>query len=31
MQRFLGLTEEEIAQNEQLWREENDENQLLLH
>ena len=26
MQRFLGLTEEEIAQNEQLWREENDEN-----
>jgi hypothetical protein len=26
MQRFLGLSDEEIAENEQLWREENDEN-----
>jgi len=26
MQRFLGLSEEEIADNERLWREENDEN-----
>jgi hypothetical protein len=26
MKRFLGLTEEEIAENERLWREENDEN-----
>jgi hypothetical protein len=25
LERFLGLTEEEIAKNEQLWREENDE------
>jgi hypothetical protein len=25
MRRFLGLTEEEIAENERLWREENDE------
>ena len=23
---FLGMTEEEIAENERLWREENDEN-----
>jgi hypothetical protein len=26
MMRYLGLSEEEIAQNERLWREENDEN-----
>jgi hypothetical protein len=26
LKRFLGLTEEEIAENERLWREENDEN-----
>jgi hypothetical protein len=26
MKRFLGLTEEEIAENERLWRDENDEN-----
>jgi hypothetical protein len=26
MQRFLGLSEEELAENERLWREENDEN-----
>ena len=26
MQRFLGLSDEEIAENERLWREENDEN-----
>ena len=26
MKRFLGMTEEEIAENERLWREENDEN-----
>jgi hypothetical protein len=26
MSRFLGLSEEEIAENERLWREENDEN-----
>lgn len=26
MKRFLGLTEEEIAENERLWREENEEN-----
>jgi len=26
MKRFLGLTDEEIAENERLWREENDEN-----
>ena len=26
MQRFLGLTAEELAENERLWREENDEN-----
>jgi hypothetical protein len=25
MQRFLGMTQEEIAENERLWREENDE------
>lgn len=25
LKRFLGLTEEEIAENERLWREENDE------
>jgi hypothetical protein len=25
MKRFLGLTEEELAENERLWREENDE------
>jgi hypothetical protein len=24
MERFLGLTEEEIARNEKMWREEND-------
>ena len=26
MKRFLGLSDEEIAENESLWREENDEN-----
>ena len=26
MSRFLGMSEEEIAENERLWREENDEN-----
>ena len=26
LMRFLGLTEEEMAENERLWREENDEN-----
>ena len=26
MERFLGLSQEEIAENERLWREENDEN-----
>lgn len=26
MKRFLGMSEEEIAENERLWREENDEN-----
>ena len=26
MKRFLGMTEEELAENERLWREENDEN-----
>jgi hypothetical protein len=26
LERFLGLTKEEIAENERLWREENDEN-----
>lgn len=26
LKRFLGLSEEEIAENERLWREENDEN-----
>ena len=26
MKRFLGLTEEELAENERLWKEENDEN-----
>ena len=26
MKRFLGLTDEELAENERLWREENDEN-----
>jgi len=25
MSRFLGLSKEEIAENERLWREENDE------
>jgi hypothetical protein len=25
MKRFLGMTEEELAENERLWREENDE------
>ena len=26
LQRYLGLSEEELAENERLWREENDEN-----
>ena len=26
LKRFLGLTEEELAENERLWKEENDEN-----
>ena len=26
MKRFLGMTEEELAENERLWREENEEN-----
>ena len=26
MQRFLGMTDEELAENERLWREENEEN-----
>jgi len=26
LKRYLGLSEEEIAENERLWREENDEN-----
>ena len=26
MKRFLGMTDEELAENERLWREENDEN-----
>jgi len=26
MKRYLGLSEEEVAENERLWREENDEN-----
>jgi hypothetical protein len=26
MQRFLGMSEEELAENERLWREENEEN-----
>ena len=26
LKRFLGMTEEEIAENERLWKEENDEN-----
>lgn len=26
MKRFLGMTDEEIAENERLWREENEEN-----
>ena len=26
LKRFLGLSDEEIAENERLWREENDEN-----
>ena len=26
LQRFLGLSDEEIAENERMWREENDEN-----
>jgi hypothetical protein len=25
MKRFLGMTDEELAENERLWREENDE------
>ena len=25
MKRYLGLSEEELAENERLWREENDE------
>jgi hypothetical protein len=28
LQRFLGLTEEELVENEQMWREENDEPEL---
>jgi hypothetical protein len=28
MKRFLGLTDEEIAENEQLWKEERDEPEL---
>ena len=28
LQRFLGLTEEEIAENEEMWREERDEPEL---
>jgi hypothetical protein len=28
MKRYLGLTEEEIVENEQLWREERDEPEL---
>ena len=28
MKRFLGLTEEELVENEQMWREENDEPEL---
>ena len=26
LKRFLGLSEEDLAENERLWREENDEN-----
>ena len=26
LKRFLGMTEEELAENERLWKEENDEN-----
>jgi hypothetical protein len=26
MKRFLGMTDEELAENERLWREENEEN-----
>jgi hypothetical protein len=26
MKRFLGMTDEELAENERLWKEENDEN-----
>ena len=26
LKRFLGMTDEEVAENERLWREENDEN-----
>ena len=26
MKRFLGMTDEELAENERMWREENDEN-----
>ena len=26
MKRYLGLSEEELTENERLWREENDEN-----
>jgi hypothetical protein len=29
MKRFLGLTDEEIAENEQLWKEERDEPELV--
>jgi hypothetical protein len=28
MQRFLGLTEDEIAENEKLWKEERDQPEL---
>ena len=28
LQRFLGLTEEEISENEEMWREERDEPEL---
>jgi hypothetical protein len=28
MQRFLGLTEEELVENEKMWREERDEPEL---
>jgi hypothetical protein len=29
MERFLGLSEEEIVENEQMWREERDEPELV--